>query len=83
MLTVTGEPGAIYGGFSGFLGTGRMELLEPAGPGCVAAALPARAGCGATGGLDAWRSGAMAAGLSLGVTVGCWLARGLEYRRVA
>ncbi len=31
-LTVVDAGGALYGGFSGFLGQSRMELLEPVGP---------------------------------------------------
>ena len=31
-LTVTDAGGVLYGAFSGFLGQGRMELLEPVGP---------------------------------------------------
>jgi D-aminopeptidase len=81
-LTVADAGGALFGAFSGFLGQGRMEQLEP-----IAAdvwALPcwraldhtppgdwtlafARDGQGAP-----WR-----------VSVGCWLARGLVYERRA
>ena len=43
-LTVTDAGGVLYGGFSGFLGQSRMELLDPIGAGSLGAALPARAG---------------------------------------
>ncbi len=77
-LTVT--DGVPYGGFSGFLGLGRMELLEP-----IAAdlwALPCPRALDHTPPGD-WtlafqRDGA---GAVTGVLVGCWLARGLRYER--
>jgi len=31
-LTVADSGGALYGAFSGFLGQGRMEMLDPVGP---------------------------------------------------
>ena len=31
-ITVSDTGGVVYGGFSGFLGRGRMELLDPIGP---------------------------------------------------
>ena len=81
-LTVTGGPGAIYGGFSGFLGTGRMELLAPAGPDVWLLPCPRALDVAPPGDwtLAFQRDGG---GRVAGVTVGCWLARGLDYRRVA
>ena len=52
-LTVTDAGGVLYGGFSGFLGQGRMELLSPVGADVWAAALPARARPHAARRLDA------------------------------
>jgi D-aminopeptidase len=79
-LTVVDAGGAHYGAFSGFLGQGRMELLEPIG-GRVWAAPCARA-------LDHTPPGdwtlAFAGdgdGPTKSVQVGCWLARGLTYTR--
>jgi len=40
VLTVADAGGALYGGFSGFLGQGRMELLGSGRAGCLGAALP-------------------------------------------
>jgi D-aminopeptidase len=80
-LTVTGAGGVLYGGFSGALGQGRMELLDP-----IAAdvwALPCHRALDHTPPGDwtlAFRRDAGAA--VAGVTVGCWLARGLKYDRV-
>jgi D-aminopeptidase len=80
-LTVAESGGALYGAFSGFLGHGRMELLDP-----IAAdvwALPCPRALDHTPPGDwtlAFRRDA--AGRVVGATVGCWLARGLDYARV-
>jgi len=81
-LTIADAGGALYGGFSGFLGQSRMELLEPVGPDMWALPCP-RA-------LDHTPPGDWtlifkpdAAGAVNAVRVGCWLARGLTYERVA
>jgi D-aminopeptidase len=79
-LTITDAGGALYGGFSGFLGQGRMELLEPVGADVWA--LPCPRGLDHTPPGD-WtlvfkRNG----GRPNEVQVGCWLARGLTYERV-
>jgi D-aminopeptidase len=80
-LTVTGRAGVLYGGFSGALGQGRMEFLDP-----IAAdvwALPCHRALDHTPPGD-WTLGFRrdAGGAVSGVTVGCWLARGLPYDRV-
>ena len=80
-LTVVDTGGVLYGGFSGFLGQGRMELLE-----LVAAnvwALPCPRALDHTPPGD-WtlRFENDSAERVTGVRVGCWLARGLSYRRV-
>jgi D-aminopeptidase len=80
-LTVTDAGGVLYGGFSGFLGQGRMEQLEP-----IARDLWA---------LPCWRAldhtppgdwtlafERDAGGRVVRAVVGCWLARGLVYERV-
>lgn len=72
--------GALYGGFGGFLGLSRMELLEPAGPDlwllpCFRALDHAPPGRWT---LAFRRDGDGRAG---SVEVGCWLARGLRYDR--
>ena len=80
-LTVTESGGVVYGGFSGFLGRGRMELLDP-----IAAdlwALPCPRALDHTPPGDwtlSFRRGAD--GAVVAVEVGCWLARGLVYARV-
>lgn len=80
-LTITDGGGVAYGAFSGFLGQGRMELLEPIGPDLWALPCP-RA-------LDHTPPGDWtlaferdSGGAVRGVTVGCWLARGLRYERL-
>jgi D-aminopeptidase len=79
-LTVIGTGDVYYGGFSGFLGNGRMELLEPIGLDVFA--LPCHRALDHSPPGD-WtlvvrrnEHGAVA-----GLDVGCWLARRLTYRR--
>ena len=73
--------GVLYGGFSGFLGQGRMETLDAVGPDVWALPCP-RA-------LDHTPPGDWTLAFRrdrshriVGLTVGCWLARGLVYDRV-
>ena len=73
---------SLYGGFSGFLGHGRMELLEPVGARRLGPALPARARPYAAGRLDAGVPPRRLRVASTEVEVGCWLARGLRLRDV-
>ena len=80
-LTILDAGAALYGAFSGFLGRGRMELLDPIGPDLWALPCP-RA-------LDHTPPGDWtiaihrdADGRVRHATVGCWLARGLRYDRV-
>ncbi len=75
-LTVAESGGVSYASFSGFLGQGRMEMLEPAGPGVWRLPCP-RA-------LDHTPPGdwTLAFQPDGSVRVGCWLARGLRYSRV-
>jgi D-aminopeptidase len=80
-LTVSDAGRVLYGAFSGFLGQGRMEMLEPVGPDMWVLPCPRaldhtppgdwtlafrREGDGRVGGVD----------------VGCWLARRLSYERI-
>jgi D-aminopeptidase len=79
-LTIIDAGGALYGGFSGFLGQGRMELLAPIGPDVWA--MPCARALDHTPPGD-WtlafhRSGAAR---PASVEVGCWLARRLTYAR--
>ncbi|MDO9711713.1 D-aminopeptidase [Paracraurococcus lichenis] len=80
-LTVADAGDALYGGLSGFLGRGRMELLDPIGPDLWA--LPCPRALDHTPPGD-WTIAVRrdAAGRAEGITLGCWLARGLAYRRV-
>ena len=81
-LEVTTKGGAPYGAFAGRFGSGRMELLDPIGPDLWT--LPCWRALDHTPPGD-WtlriRHGAD--GAPAGLTVGCWLARGLDYARVA
>ena len=80
-VTITDAGGVVYGGFSGFLGQGRMEQLQPIGPDLWALPCPRALDHTPPGDwtLAFARDGA---GRPDRVTVGCWLARGLDYRRV-
>ena len=79
-LAVVDAGGALYGGFSGFLGQSRMELLGHVGGDVWV--LPCPRALDHTPPGD-WtvvfrRDG----GRVIGATVGCWLARRLDYQRV-
>ena len=80
-LTITEAGGVAYGGFGGFLGQGRMELLEPIAQDLWALPCPRALDHTPPGDwtLDVTRDGG---GVATSITLGCWLARGLRYRRV-
>ena len=73
--------GALYGAFAGFLGAGRMELLEPVAPDLWTLPCPRALDHTPPGDwtLAVRRDGT---GRAAGIEVGCWLARGLVYERV-
>jgi len=83
--TIIDSGGILYGAFSGFLGEGRMEMLECVAPDVWLLPCP-RA-------LDHTPPGDWTLAFRrdphdpharvVGVTVGCWLARGLNYERIA
>jgi D-aminopeptidase len=79
-LQVVDAGGALYGGFSGFLGQGRMELLEPIAPDLWA--LPCPRALDHTPPGDWTLAFRREGGRVAGVEVGCWLARRLPYARV-
>jgi D-aminopeptidase len=80
-VSVIDAGGVLYGGFSGFLGQGRMELLEPIGPDLWALPCPRALDHTPPGDwtLAFRREGA---GKPVAVEVGCWLARRLVYERI-
>jgi D-aminopeptidase len=81
-ITVIDLGGILYGGFSGFLGQGRMEMLECIAPDVRLYPCPRALDHTPPGDWTlAFRRDA--AGRAVGVTAGCWLARGLNYERVA
>ncbi len=80
-LTVADAGGILTGGFSGFLGQGRMENLEPVGPDLWMLPCPRALDHTPPGDwtLAFRRDGS---GGVAGVQVGCWLARALPYERI-
>jgi D-aminopeptidase len=80
-LTVTDAGGVPYGGFSGFLGQSRMELLDPIGPDVWALPCPRALDHTPPGDwtLAFQRDGGRQPN---GVQVGSWLARRLPYARI-
>ena len=80
-LTVTDAGGVMYGGFSGFLGQGRMELLGAVGRDVWV--LPCPRALDHTPPGD-WTLAFQrnATGRVTSAEVGCWLARRLRYKRV-
>lgn len=80
-LLVTDAGGVAYGGFSGMLGQGRMEMLEPIGLDLWALPCPRALDHTPPGDWTlAFRRDA--SGRVEAVEVGCWLARGLRYDAV-
>ncbi|HEY2480934.1 MAG TPA: D-aminopeptidase [Caulobacteraceae bacterium] len=79
-LTIADAGGAYYGAFSGFLGQGRMEQLEPIGPDVWV--LPCARALDFTPPGD-WTLAFTPSGdgAAPSVRVGCWLARGLDFVR--
>jgi D-aminopeptidase len=80
-LAIVDAGGVLYGGFSGFLGAGRMELLEPMGPDLWGLPCPRALDHTPPGDWTlAFRRDA--ADRVVGADVGCWLARRLPYARL-
>jgi D-aminopeptidase len=80
-LTVADAGGALFGAFSGVLGRGRMEMLEPIGRDVWA--LPcARALDYSPPGDWTLAFNREGEGPAASVQVGCWLARGLTFTRI-
>jgi D-aminopeptidase len=79
-LTIADAGGALHGAFSGVLGQGRMEQLRAVGPDVWN--LPCPRALDFTPPGD-WTLAFTRDGDRVdGVKVGCWLARGLDYRRL-
>ncbi len=79
-LTVADAGNTLYGAFSGFLGQGRMEVLEPIGADMWALPCPRALDHTPPGDWTLhFKRGAD--GRAKAVQVGCWLARGLMYEK--
>jgi D-aminopeptidase len=79
-LRIEARDGAAYARFTGMLGTGRMERMAPAGKDVWTVAIRRSMDAPAPGDwtLVVRRDGA---GRVAGLTLGCWLARAVEYAR--
>ena len=79
-FTCASAGGALYGAFSGFLGSGMMQMLVPVGPDVWRLPMPRALDSAAPGDwtLHFQRD---ERGRVAGVTVGCWLARGVRFSR--
>jgi D-aminopeptidase len=79
-LEIVDAGGVLYGAVSGFLGQGRMELLDSVGADLWT--LPCPRALDHTPPGDWTLAFERSDGRVAGVTVGCWLARRLTYRRI-
>lgn len=81
-MTIEAQDGIAFAGFSGLLGQGPMERMYPVAPDVWA--MPTRRSMDAAPPGD-WTVQVHrgAAGQVSGLTLGCWLARNLTYRRLA
>ncbi|MCB6179042.1 D-aminopeptidase [Rhodobacter sp. Har01] len=80
-VTIEARDGGVHARFAGMLGKGRMERIEPAGKDVWIIATRRSMDAPAPGDwtLLVRRDGG---GRIVGLTLGCWLAHGIEYRRV-
>jgi len=81
-LTLVDAGGVLYGAFSGPLGAGRMELLDPVGADVWALPCPRALDHTPPGDWTLTLQRGKASGGVREVLVGCWLARGLRYEKV-
>lgn len=79
-LDIADSGGVLYGAFSGMLGHGRMELLDPVATDLWT--LPCPRALDHTPPGDWTLAFAREGGRAMQVEVGCWLARRLTYRRI-
>ena len=80
-LEIADAGGVLAGGFAGFLGQGRMEALEPAGPDVWLLPCPRALDHSPPGNWTLIFRRDEKGGVS-GVDLGCWLAPRLNYRRI-
>lgn len=81
-MVIEARDGGVYAGFEGMLGRGPMERVHPAGPDVWVVATRRSMDAPAPGDWTL-RVRRDAAGRATGATLGCWLARGIEYARTA
>lgn len=81
-MVIETADGGVYARFEGFLGAGPMELVSPAGPDTWTVATRRTLDAPAPGDWTlSIRRGA--GGTVTGCVLGCWLARGLRYRKTS
>ncbi len=80
-ITVIGDDDALYGAFSGFLGNGRMELLDPIAADVLALPCPRALDHAAPGDWTLFARRNENDEITH-IDVGCWLARRLTYQRI-
>ena len=80
-ISIIGNDNVVYGAFSGFLGNGRMELLEAIGADVLALPCPRALDHAAPGDWTLFARRDENDEITH-VDVGCWLARRLSYERI-
>nr|WP_299507546.1 D-aminopeptidase [Cypionkella sp.] len=81
LMEIVAHDGAAHVRFSGLLGSGRMERVVPAGPDVWTVATRRSMDAPAPGDWTMIMK-RNAKGAVIGLTLGCWLAREIEYKRV-
>ena len=79
-LEISAKDGGVYARFTGLLGTGRMERMAPVGADVWTIATRRSMDAPAPG--DWTMTIVRDGGKVCGLTIGCWLARGISYRRL-
>ncbi|TKA97134.1 D-aminopeptidase [Cereibacter changlensis] len=80
-LVIEARDGGVYAGFEGMLGAGPMERVQPVGPDVWLVTTRRSMDAPAPGDWTLQLRRDAAGGIA-GLTLGCWLARGIDYSRV-
>ncbi|KAJ1325399.1 D-aminopeptidase [Microdochium nivale] len=79
-LRITGQGAILYGVFEGFMGKGPAHIMRPLGENVWVLACPRGIDCAPPGDWTLVFDGE--GGRVTGFTIGCWLARKIDYRKV-